>query len=229
MVVVVCDDERESREQLVNYCKEYGHGLSVSSYSSAFNLLLDADSMPFDIVIMDIEMSAPNGFEVATILRKKKRSPLIIFVTKSNAYTIQGYGIAFRYLPKPFTYEVFTEALTLAIKTISPTKITFLSNGVSHILSTDTILYCETIDHTLTVHTLTDALSSRVTLQEIAGKLSDEDFAQPHKSYLVNLAFVHSVESDCIYVGQRSSLTRIPLSKGKRKTFIRLLGEYVAK
>ncbi len=227
--MAICDDERESREELVGYCRKYGHGLIVSSYSSAFSLLLESDTKQFDIVIMDIEMSAPNGFEVATILRKKKIPPVIIFVTKSNAYTIQGYGVAFRYLPKPVTYEVFAEALSLAIKSVSPTKISIFSNSKSYILSIDTILYFESLDHTVTVHTLTNKLPSRVTLQEIAMKLSEEDFVQPHKSYLVNLAFVHSVENDCIYVGQSSPLTRIPLSKGKRKAFIRLLGEYIAK
>lgn len=228
MVVAVCDDERESRENLVSYCEQYGHSISVCSYSSAFNVLVDSESKHFDIVVMDIEMSAPNGFEVASILRQRKVPPLVIFVTKSSAYTIQGYGIAFRYLPKPVSYEAFADVLTLAIKAIEPTKITYLSNGVSYILPVDTILYCESLDHTLTVHTLTANLPSRISLQEISGKLSGESFAQPHKSYLVNLAFVYKVDHDCVYLLQNKQLVRIPLSKGKRKTFIRLLGEYVA-
>lgn len=229
MRIAICDDEHEQRKLLLEYIRRFKDTIKVDVYSAALDLLLATDQINYDIVFMDIEMPSPNGFEIAEALKKKKHSPLVIFVTKSHSYTIQGYGIAFRYLPKPISYEMFETALSLALKECEPEKIPFMSEGIYHILPTNEITYCESLDHNLTVHTISKSYTSRISLSEISIQLSSEDFAQPHKSFLVNLKYVQSVDANNVTLSWRNTSITLPLSKGKRKQFIQKLGDYIGR
>ena len=229
MRIAVCDDEKDQMELLVNYSKTYNSTLTVDAYFSALDLLLASDRIAYDIVFMDIEMPSPNGFEVAEKLKRKASSPLIIFVSKSSIYTIQGYGIAFRYLQKPVTYEVFETVLTLAIKEREPVKIQFVSDGSVYIIAVNEIMYCEALDHRLTVHTKKGNYTSRIPLAEFVMQLPCEDFAQPHKSFVVNLNYVQRIDTNNVELVSNTSTVILPLSKGKRKQFIQKLGDYIGR
>lgn len=229
MRVAICDDEQGERKKMKEYAKQYNPSLRVDTYSSALDLLLSTKQVSYDVVFMDIEMPPPNGFEVATSLREKKNPPLVIFVTKSSSYTIQGYGIAFRYLPKPIEYEVFSNTLSAAIKEREPSKISFMCEGTWHILSVNKIVYCEALDHNVTIYTQEAKYTSRTPLAELAAKLPTEDFVQPHKSYLINLNYVQCVNSNNVELSRSANTVWIPLSKGKRRTFIRQLGDYIGR
>lgn len=71
--MAVCDDEAEDLAQLLNLIRAYDKQLQVSTFFHAVALLDTTES--FDIVFMDIEMSAPNGFEVARKLAMKDPKP----------------------------------------------------------------------------------------------------------------------------------------------------------
>ena len=101
MRIAICDDEADQREAMLSFVHQYNPTLAVDTYVAAIDLLLAVEQIPYDIVFMDIEMPAPNGFEVAQQLKAKANSPLVIFVTKSNSYTIQVNVVDFLYLAKP--------------------------------------------------------------------------------------------------------------------------------
>lgn len=229
MRIAICDDEADQREAMLSFVHQYNPSLAVDTYDAAVDLLLAVDQVPYDIVFMDIEMPEPNGFEVATQLKNKANSPLVIFVTKSNSYTIQGYGVAFRYLAKPISYAPFSSVLSLALKELQPAKVSIVCDGVYHVVTVNQILYCEAMDHRLTIHTLGSCFYSRMTLTEFISQLPQEDFAQPHKSYLVNLNYVQSVGPNDVILTSNQGGIPIPLSKGKRKQFIQRLGDYIGR
>lgn len=229
MRIAICDDEADQRKVMLSFVRQYNPALAVDTYYAAVDLLLAVEKVPYDVVFMDIEMPSPNGFEVAEQLKTKSNPPLVIFVTKSSSYTIQGYGVAFRYLAKPISYTQFSTALSLALKEREPAKVSIVCDGVYHVVTVNQILYCEAMDHKLTIHTLGNYLYSRMTLAEFISQLPAEDFAQPHKSYLVNLNYVQSVEPNDVILTSNQGDIQIPLSKGKRKQFIQRLGDYIGR
>lgn len=229
MRIAICDDEADQRKVMLSFIHQYNSTLAVDTYDAAIDLLLAVEKVPYDIVFIDIEMPAPNGFEVAEQLKAKANPPLVIFVTKSSSYTIQGYGVAFRYLAKPISYALFSSVLSLAIKEREPAKVSIVCDGVYHVVTVNQILYCEAMDHKLTIHTLGNCLYSRMSLAEFISQLPAEDFAQPHKSYLVSLNYVQSVGPNDVILTSNQSDISIPLSKGKRKQFIQRLGDYIGR
>ena len=114
--IAVCDDESNELNFIMNYIAQYNHEWAPIPFSSARDLLHAAESTHFDFILLDIEMAAPTGFEAAKqLVATQEPRPLITFITKSNAYSIKGYGIAFRYLVKPVIWDDFVLAMDAAV------------------------------------------------------------------------------------------------------------------
>lgn len=100
--IAVCDDKADEREVIFQLIKRYHYGWTPVQFSRAKDLLNATKKAEFDLILLDIEMVFPTGLEVAKqIVDTQQSHPLIVFITKSNAYTTRGYGVAFRYLVKP--------------------------------------------------------------------------------------------------------------------------------
>ena len=166
MRIAICDDEADQRKVMLSFIHQYNPALAVDTYDAAIDLLLAVEKVVYDIVFMDIEMPSPNGFEVAELLKAKTNPPLVIFVTKSSSYTIQGYGVAFRYLAKPISYAMFSSVLSLALKEREPAKVSIVCDGVYRVVTVNQILYCEAMDHRLTIHTLATKIDRSANLDK---------------------------------------------------------------
>lgn len=122
MKIAICDDSPDDLQLLLGYCKRYDSSLSIHTFSSGQALIDSFSSEFYNLVFLDIEMDPPNGYDTALHLRTMARKPEIIFTTKNLNYSIRGYGIALRYLPKPISYEMFIRALHQALQIITPLK-----------------------------------------------------------------------------------------------------------
>lgn len=217
MKIAICDDETRDRELLCNYISNIDSSLTVKLFASAAELLAILDDDFFEIILMDIEMDPPNGYDIAEKLVQQHDKPLIIFVTKSNDYTIRGYGIAFRYIRKPVDFESFKNVFCCALNEVVPQKLPISSNGKTIILSIKDIIYFEVYGHELKIHLLNDTHTCRGVLSEIIKTLSGTHFAQVHKSFFVNLAYIYRIESKCITMIDGST---IPLSVLRKERFM---------
>ena len=65
--VAVCDDEPMDLVQTITLIQQYDTGkcFDIFSYTRAADLLKIALEKPFDVVLLDIEMETPNGYEIA--------------------------------------------------------------------------------------------------------------------------------------------------------------------
>ena len=116
MRIAICDDDSKDLQAVHSALVQYdtAGNLEMFSFSKAADLFAANKQTPFDIAVLDIEMKAPNGYEIAQKLVEQENAPIIIFLTNSTAYAIRGYGIAFRYLTKPIEYGALNKALDSA-------------------------------------------------------------------------------------------------------------------
>lgn len=100
--VLVVDDERRSRELLVNLLEKFENFKVVATAENvehAFELI--QINTP-DIIFLDIEMPTKNGFQLLEMLIKQNLNPSIIFTTAYEKYAIKAFKFAaFDYLLKP--------------------------------------------------------------------------------------------------------------------------------
>ena len=140
----------------------------------------------FDLLFLDIEMDDTNGFDAAEELMSGSAKPLIVFVTKSTEYTIRGYDVAFHYLVKPLNEAKFHEVLKRALRLIIPQYFTFSSNGELYRIPVQEILYFESRNYMLFVHTQQQIYKARLSLKEVEPQLSSANFLRIHASFLIN-------------------------------------------
>lgn len=225
MKIAICDDEAADLRLIQSYCAQYDPQIPTAAFYSGEALLEAYKNDFYDLVFLDIEMGQMNGLEVGARLINMPQKPVIVFTTQSLNYAVRGYGIAMRYLPKPITYDMFSDVMELALERILPEKISVLSNGEQVLIPISEILYFEILRHQLFVHLNSgEKLSARGTLTEIISQVSRRSFVQPHKSFYINMEYVDR------FTQQNVKMTNgdlIPIGRSKKDNFKLRLSEYV--
>lgn len=225
MLIAVCDDSPDDLTLLYGYCRRYDPGLAVRTYSSAKELLASFPTEKHDIVFMDIEMEPPNGFEAAEKLRAERDAPVIVFTTQTLNYAVRGYGLALRYLPKPVSFDTFSEALALAIRERLPQRISVSSDSGTEVLNVTDILWFEVYGHNVCFHLREGReLQVRCTFSSVLELVRPYAFTQIHKSYCVNLACVERAEQSNVSL---TDGTRLPVGRSFIQPFRERLGNYL--
>lgn len=225
MKIAICDDEAADLKIIQNYCGQYDPQIPTAVFQSGEALLEAYKSDFYDLVFLDIEMGQMNGLEVGTRLINMPQKPVVVFTTQSLNYAVRGYGIAMRYLPKPITYDMFSDVMELALERILPEKISVLSNGEQVLIPISEILYFEILRHQLFVHLNSgEKLSARGTLTEIISQVSRRSFVQPHKSFYINMEYVDRLTQQNI---KMTNGDLIPIGRSKKDYFQLRLSEYV--
>lgn len=222
--IAICDDEINEQRQLETYIQAYNASLHYEMFLSAQKLWDASSTCFYDIIFMDIEMESPNGYEVSSWLMQQEEKPLIIFVTKSGDYTIRGYGVAFRYLKKPITYDDFCRVLSLALNRVVPQKLSLPIDGSTKIFSLNDIAYFEVYGHVLKIHMREKVFTCRMSISVIIKQLEGTDYAQPHKSYFVNLGYIDFITGKDITMLNGDV---VPISALRKDEFIRRFKQYI--
>lgn len=225
MRIAICDDEKADAELIRDYCGRFDAGLPITLFSSGAELLRAFQNDYFDLVFLDIEMKEPNGLTVGGELVKRQPPPVIIFTTQSLNYAVRGYGIALRYLPKPIDYETFVGVMRLAADKILPKKFTIDRDGGQTVVSIADITYFEVIRHEIVFH-LNDrqTISTRGSLSSFMDQLSRYCFAQPHKSYCVNMDHIDHISRQSIIMTNGET---VPIGRSKSEDFQKQFNLYL--
>lgn len=225
MNIAICDDNNNDTEILYQHCKKYNPDYEISLFDNGAELLESFQKKYFDLVFLDIEMRGLNGIEVGQSLMSKSNHPVIIFTTCSIDYAIRGYGIAVRYLTKPISYDDFVVAMATALDYIAPKKLSICDKGTQMLLLVNDILYLEMFQHRVTIHLLNkNNIEVRGTLSEFVEQLSTSKFAQPHKSYLVNLDYIDRLKKQEIIMTNGDV---IPIGRSKNLSFHECLHKFL--
>ena len=224
MRIAVCDDDKNDASIIREYLGRFDAGFTYDVFHSALNLVDAHGREAYDLIFLDIEMKPLNGFEAARVLTADKEKPLIIFVTNSSKYTIQGYEVAFRYLIKPITYEQFEIVVKASLEQIVPKKIMIEVGGKNMMISTKDIFYFEVFDHNVRACTKNDIFDYRDSLKNIEDLLSGGNFIRPHNSFLINLEHVLSTtQSELIMKDNRV----ISISRKRKDDVFRALHQFL--
>jgi DNA-binding LytR/AlgR family response regulator len=224
MRIAVCDDDFNDRQVLAGYISRFDAALECSLFTSAEELIASLATEYYDLIFLDIEMDRLDGFHAAKKITATGDSPLIVFVTKSSKYTIQGYEVAFRYLVKPVVYEDFARVMKAAAEHIVPQKISIEINGRNYLISTREILYIEILNHNIRFHLANNVYECRNSLKNLEGMFSGGPFVRPHNSYMINLEHVKSMSQTEIVM---SDNMKISISRKRKDEVFRAFHQYL--
>lgn len=205
--VAICDDEPIHRNLLLNYLNQvfYNESYEILEFEKGEELLENYPGK-LDILLLDIQMGGLNGIETAKKIRQFDTNVIIIFTTAVFDFIQQGYEVrAFRYLLKPISYDEFSKHLIECTNDIineikKNIKIKEITEGSISIIPISSILYIETVSRVTLIHTDKKIYKTRESIKNLENELENHLFYRCHRSYLINLHKVSSINKDSVYI-----------------------------
>ena len=208
LTIALCDDEIQQRMALEALVQEYLQTRpllqgQVTAFADGQTLLEQVRAHGgFDLYLMDIIMPGLSGVDTGARLRAMGDGGEIIFLTLSNDYAAESYGVgAFYYLLKPVEQEQLFDVLDRAAdKLLRRHKegIMVTTRGGSRYLLLEHILYVERVGRFMRyccTDGIVDSLTIRMAFREMAAPLlADARFYLCGASFVLNFQHVVGVQ-----------------------------------
>ena len=228
--IAIVEDEREFREQLQSYLKQFEKENNALFQISLFEdgaEILENYKNEYDIILLDIEMPKVNGMDAAEQIREMDEDVVLMFITNMAQYAIHGYSVgALDFVMKPITYYTFAmkmkRALKRAQKKAPKSLVLNLPDGIKTV-EIKKIYYVEVQNRMLHYHTEDGEIIVRGTLQSAEKVLKPYPFAKCNHWYIVNLMHVKEVNKNIATVGPYL----VEISRRNKAVFLKALTEYM--
>jgi two-component system LytT family response regulator len=244
MKAVIIDDEKDSREILANYLKQYCPDVTVCGFGeSVATGLAEIKKHNPDLIFLDIEMPYGNGFDLLDKIEDVTFET--IFVTAYDNYAIQALNqSAAYYLLKPIdidelikavdkirkeqaeqNYVQHAKVLVENKKEGAHQKVMLPTMEGFEIVDISSILYCEAADNfTKFYFENNQSLLICRTLKYFEDVLNAHRFLRIHRSYLINPDFVlRYTKGKGGYVTMKNN-QELEISPTRKKEFLELFG-----
>jgi DNA-binding LytR/AlgR family response regulator len=200
----------------------------------AINFLKEND---VDLVCLDIQMDDLTGIQMLKLLPVR---PQVIFTTAYSSYALQGYELDVTdYLLKPIAFDRFLMAANKAYERWK-LKAAHSSNSQDEMLihnprnayffikteyrlqkvNYSDILYIEGQGDYLKIITQKENIMTLQTFKRIEQILPDDNFVRIHRSYIIALDKIDSIERNRVKTGGEL----LPISDSYKDAFFEVLG-----
>jgi two-component system LytT family response regulator len=231
---LIVDDEELARLLLKESLKEIPQINVVGEAENGFDALkLIADKKP-QLIFLDVQMPKLTGLEMLELLDEK---PEIIFITAFDQYALQAFEQnAVDYLLKPFTTKRLKDAIKRAEERLQSgeqshqpialqeklrkgndaiDRIVVKTGKKIRIIPVEEIHYLQAEDDYVSIHLDHEKHLKQKTMKYYESHLDPKDFVRIHRSYIVRIQFVDSIElyeKDSYIVKLKDGKT-LPVSK----------------
>ncbi len=224
--IAVCDDNIEELSNMVQLIDLYRISKNLnceySVFSNGFELVSDIEKgARFDIYCLDIVMPGLTGIDIAKEIRNFDKVAPILFFTSSPEFALQSYSVkAINYVLKPVSKEklffTFDEMLEhIKREDEEDFIIVKSSEGIQKILISN-LVFAEVIGRNVRYH-----LNSGKVIECAESFSSAYDrlmkygcFIKPHRSYLVNMKYVDTIENNRVTM---QTLSKVPVAQGRAR------------
>lgn len=216
MINTIAIDDEPLALQLVAGYIEKTPGLDlVGKFDNPLDAVEFMARETVDLIFVDIQMPDLSGIEFTRTIGK---GPKVIFTTAYDKYALEGFRLeVVDYLLKPFSYEEFFKAVQKALRLIRLEKKDALNqveaNGEFLFLKSEykirrinfnDILYIEGLKDYVKVYTQHEPkpILSLTSLKLLESKLPEASFMRVHRSFIVNLEKIDTIERSRIIFGK---------------------------
>ncbi len=221
--IAIVDDEQAICSQLEKIILEYQKQLTIKMEISVFLsgeelcAALD-DGMDIDLLFLDIELYEINGIEVSKKIREQMQNHQmqIVFISAKEKYALDLFAVQpFNFLLKPLKPEVIIKNLDLVLSIAQKQASSFVykSGPESRKLPLKDIIYLESDNRKVIIHTRNGEDEFYGKLEDIYAKLAPQRFLFIHKSIIVNYNYVAKFSyNDVILLNGKT----LPISQSRR-------------
>jgi DNA-binding LytR/AlgR family response regulator len=232
---LIIDDEPIARKGLAEYVKDVDFLHLVAQCENPLKAASQLEHHTIDLLYLDIHMPKLSGIE---FLKSLPNPPLTVLTTAHPDYALEGYALDIvDYLVKPISFERFLRASQKAKEISRLKRMTDGSamesdyffvkcNNKYEKLFFSEVRHIEALQNYVVIHTNERKLIIYLTMAGMEQQLPSAQFLKVHKSYIINLAHVKSLDGNDIVVGDM----RIPISRNlKDEVTKRIMGDRLLK
>lgn len=221
---IIIEDEPLALERAKDYVGKLPFLHLVGTFETAVAALLFLKSNTIDLIILDINLGEISGIQ---LLESTKIDSQIIITSAYEQYALKGYELNVTdYLLKPYPFERFFQAVQKAKENIERSS-TKAENDFIFVkteyrlekINLDEILFIEGMRDYRRIHTNSKRIMTLQTFKEFEEQIDATKICRVHKSYMVSINKIESIERDEIKIGE----TIIPVSETYKKAFFEII------
>ena len=237
---IAIDDEPLALDKIISFIKKIDYLNLVKSFDNAFEAVSCLKTNKIDLLFLDIQMDDFTGIQ---LLETIKNPPKVILTTAYDSYALRGYELGVNdYLLKPFSFSRFAQAIEKIYnllqnenKTTTTTKheqikeeksnkeYIFVKDGYKIVkISLADILFVEGMKDYLRINSTKGKTHTLLNFKEMNKLLNTNNFIRVHKSYIVAINKIESIEKNKIIINDKL----IPIGNTYKKDFLKRIKIY---
>jgi len=222
MNCIIVDDDEASVNVFLQIIKQVDFLNVTQTCSTPLDAMEALSRNTVDVLFLDIEMPEMSGLDMLKALPEK---PQVILTTSHKEYALDAYELnVIDYLIKPVTLPRLLKALAKVKQDSNHLNIVqdyffVKKDSVLTKVPVVDILWIEALGDYITLHTKTGKFILHITLKSVESKLPANKFVRVHRSYIVQIDNVRTVEDTTIYINEVS----IPIGALYKENFIKRL------
>jgi DNA-binding LytR/AlgR family response regulator len=223
---IIIDDEPIARKVLREFVEEIDYLELAGQAESPLKAIALLNDNEIDIIFLDINMPKLNGID---FLKSSKTHANIIMTTAYAEHAVEAYGLdVLDYLVKPIAFDRFLKACNKAkeiqelkkITRVQPNKINdhfFIKcdSQIEKVFYND-LVYAEAMLNYVMLYTNSGKMMVYVTIKNLEEQLPAGIFIKVHKSFIVNINKIKSIEGNILNIGNQ----KITISQSLREKVI---------
>ncbi len=227
MNCIIIDDDEMSRRVAEEFISRTDFLNQINSFSSAVEAInFIKQGAEVHLIFLDIEMPEMSGIDFLNTLTKP---PQIIIISSKEKYAIQAFDYDVTdYLLKPITYARFFKAASKAYEKfnkgrslVDVDKEIFIKKNSSLVrIKYNDILWVEALENYVVINTTTEKFTIHFTMKSIENQLPTVRFKRVHRSFIVNVSRITSIEDNSVIIKLNDSKKVIPIGKSYREKLL---------
>ncbi|SKB48302.1 two component transcriptional regulator, LytTR family [Parapedobacter luteus] len=231
---IVVDDEPLALDIITDYVSKVPELKLVGSTTNAIEALTLVQNGEVDLVFLDVQMPELTGIQFLKIINGKCD---VILTTAYPQYALDGYELnVVDYLLKPIAFDRFYRSVQKVLNnkppkvqqaTAQPTQseaVDFIFVKTEHKIQRvdlDDILYIEGLKDYISIYTPDERIVTLQNMKKMEDILPVNRFVRVHRSYIVALDKIASIERGRIYIRDKI----IPVGDTYRDSFYKYIGD----
>ncbi len=232
MKCIIVDDEPLAVDLIKAYTERIDELNVVATTNKATDVIQLLKEHSIDLVFLDIEMPEITGLE---LVKHLPTFPQFIITTAYPQYALDGFDLnATDYLLKPIPFPRFLKAVEKArelyelkqkegIQTPIQNDFIFVKSEYDNVkIKTQDIIYIEGLKDYIKfrIKEHQKSLLTLMSFKVILEKLPTDKFIRIHRSYIVNIDYISSVQKSKLVVAQK----QLPIGETYKNKVLERLG-----
>lgn len=221
---IIIEDEPLALERTKSFVTKVPFLELCATFDNALDGLAYLKSHNVDLLFLDINMDELSGIE---LLESSTINCQVIITTAYQEYAIKGYELNVTdYLLKPFTFDRFLKAINKArdnhsnaAPVASADFIFVKTENRLEKINLEDILYIEGMRDYRRIHTVHKKIMTLQNFSELEQSLPAQQVCRVHKSYMVSIHKIESVERSRIKIAGQL----IPISDTYKEAFLQII------